>query len=219
MPTPVPPNASSNTELSRRRAYLALGAGVFAIGWSAILVRWAGTSGAVSAFYRLLFASLLFVPWRIATRARRPAVSRAARNAAILAGIFFGADLGFFNSAVMMTNVTNATLLGINAPIFVAFGAWWMYGERPSARFWLGFLFAFSGVVAIVGTDVLLHPALGPGDVLAVAGAFCYGVYLLYVQRSRREDGPADVQRLGNGGRCADAPARLPGDGPAAHGI
>ena len=46
--------------ISRRRAYLSLGLGVFAIGWSAILVRWAGTAGMVSAFYRLAFAWVVF---------------------------------------------------------------------------------------------------------------------------------------------------------------
>jgi drug/metabolite transporter (DMT)-like permease len=60
-----------------------------------------------------------------------------------------------------------------------------MYGERPTARFWLGFLLAFVGMTAIVGADVLIHPSLGLGDLFAVSGALCYGVYLLYVQRSR----------------------------------
>ena len=171
--------------MSRRRAHVSLALGVFGIGWSAILVRWAGTSGLVSAFYRLAIASLIFVPWR---RIAKPAVqtaTRESRRAAIIAGAFFAADLAFFNSSVMATSATNATLLGVNAPIFVAFGAWIMYGEKPTARFWLGFLLAFAGMVAIVGTDVVIHPALGYGDLLAVAGALCYGIYLLYVQRAR----------------------------------
>ena len=172
--------------LSSRRAYLALASGVLGIGWSAILVRWAGTSGTVSAFYRLAFASVIFVPWRLIAKRNGPPTTRAARRAAIIAGVFFGADLAFFNSAVMATSATNATLLGVNAPIFVAFGAWAMYGERPTTRFWVGFLLAFAGMVAIVGADVVIHPSLGLGDLLAVAGAVCYGVYLLYVQRARQ---------------------------------
>ena len=58
-----------------------------------------------------------------------------------------------------------------------------MSGRR--VRFWIGFLLALAGMVAIVGTDVLVHPSLGFGDLLAVAGAFCYGIYLVYVQRGR----------------------------------
>lgn len=181
MPTPSPASQS----LSRRGTYVSLALGVFGIGWSAILVRWAGTSGLVSAFYRLAIASLIFVPWRGVGKPASQCATPESRRAAIIAGVFFAADLAFFNSAVMATSATNATLLGVNAPIFVAFGAWIMYGERPTARFWLGFLLAFAGMVAIVGTDVVIHPALGVGDLLAVAGALCYGIYLLYVQRAR----------------------------------
>jgi drug/metabolite transporter (DMT)-like permease len=171
--------------LSRRRAAASLALGVFGIGWSAILVRWSGVSGLVSAFYRLAFAALIFVPWRVFAPRRTTAATREAVRAAIIAGVLFAADLAFFNSAVMATSAANAALLGVNAPIFVALGGWVLHRERPTARFWPGFLLALAGMIAIVGTDVLVHPALGVGDLLAVAGAFCYGIYLVYVQRGR----------------------------------
>jgi len=170
---------------ARRRAAVSLGIGVFGIAWSAILVRWSGVSGIVSAFYRLAFSAVVFVTWRSIAPRRSTRETPAARRAAIIAGILFGADLAFFNSAVMQTSAANATLLGVNAPIFVAFGAWLMYGERPTSRFWLGFLLSLSGMLAIVGTDVLRRPSLGLGDLFAVLGALCYGLYLLYVQRGR----------------------------------
>lgn len=181
MPTPTSPIST----LSRRRAAASLALGVFGIGWSAILVRWSGVSGLVSAFYRLAFAALIFVPWRVFAPRRTTTATPEAVRAAIIAGILFAADLAFFNSAVMATSAANAALLGVNAPIFVALGAWVLHGERPTVRFWIGFLLALAGMVAIVGTDVLVHPSLGYGDLLAVAGAFCYGIYLVYVQRGR----------------------------------
>ena len=171
--------------LSQRRAALSLAIGVFGIGWSAILVRWSGVSGLVSAFYRLAFAAMVFVPWRLLAPRRTTPASPAAVRAAIIAGVLFAADLAFFNSAVMATSAANAALLGVNAPIFVALGAWWLHGERPTVRFWAGFLVSLAGMIAIVGADVLVHPSLGFGDLLAVAGALCYGIYLVYVQRGR----------------------------------
>jgi drug/metabolite transporter (DMT)-like permease len=181
----MPTSDAASPPISTRRAYIALSVGVFAIGWSALLVRWAGTPGSVSAFYRLAIAAVVLSVWRRLFPPAGASATPAAKRAAIIAGIFFGVDLGLFNSAVMNTTAMNATLLGVNAPIFVAFGAWLMYGERPTARFWAGFLLAFLGMVAIVGTDVVIHPSLGLGDLLAVGGAVCYGGYLLYVQRSR----------------------------------
>lgn len=185
MPAPASHSASDVQPLTTRAAYLSLALGVFGIGWSAILVRWSGVSGLVSAFYRLGIATIVLVPWRLIAKPSTTTATRTAKVAAVIAGILFGADLAFFNSAVMATSAANASLLGVNAPIFVAFGAWVMYGDRPTSRFWLGFALAFIGMLAIVGADVLVHPSLGYGDLLAVLGAACYGAYILYVQRSR----------------------------------
>ena len=179
------PTAPPGSRPSRRAAYLSLALGVFGIGWSAIFVRWSAVPGLVSAFYRLAFATVAFIPWRLAVHHRTPGARRESHRAAIIAGILFAADLAFFNSAVMMTSAANASLLGVNAPIFVAFGGWILFGERPHVRFWIGFFLAFIGLAAIVGADVLVHPTLGLGDLFAVLGALCYGLYLLYVQRSR----------------------------------
>lgn len=173
------------TTISARRAAVSLAIGAFGIAWSAILVRWSGVPGLVSAFYRLAFAAVVFAPWRLAAPRKSSRSTPAAKRAAIIAGILFGADLAFFNSAVMQTSAANATLIGVNAPIFVALGAWAMRGERPTARFWAGFVLALLGMVSIVGADVVLHPRLGVGDALALAGAACYGFYLLYVQEGR----------------------------------
>ena len=172
---------------SRARAYAVLALGVFAIGWSALFVRWSGVPGWTSAFWRMALAQIVFVPWALA--ARKPSVrpSASARNAAIIAGVFFALDLVLFNSAVMMGSAANATLLGTNAPIFVALGAWLLYRDKPTRRFWAGFALSFAGMLAIVGMDIVRHPKLGLGDAFAVAGAAFYAGYLLYVRRSRQE--------------------------------
>lgn len=170
-----------------RTAALALAVGVFGVGWSAIFVRWSGVAGMVSAFYRLLFASFVLVPWYLVHQRRRSPISSSSKLRAVIAGIVFATDLAFFNSSIMITSAANATLLSVNSPVFVAIGVWLLYGERPSARFWLGFALALSGVISIVGTDVVVHPKLGFGDSLAVVGALFYAIYLLYVPRVRAE--------------------------------
>ena len=179
--------APSREHISHARAYLVLALGVFAIGWSALFVRWSGVPGWTSAFWRMTLAQLVFVPWALASRRGSTRPSRFAVRAAIIAGVFFAADLALFNTAVMVSSATNATLLGTNAPIFVALGAWLLYRDRPTRRFWAGFALSFIGMLAIVGTDIMQHPRLGLGDAFAVVGAACYAGYLLYVRRSRLE--------------------------------
>jgi drug/metabolite transporter (DMT)-like permease len=170
-----------------RAAYAALAVGVLGIGWSAIFVKLSGVPGSTSAFYRLAIAQLVFVPWRLVARSPSHPPSRAGVMAAVWAGVAFAADLALFNTAIMRTSAGNATLLGVNAPIFVAFGAWLVFGERPTVAFWSGFALSFVGMIAIVGSDVIRHPVLGIGDAMALGGAICYAVYLLYLQRSRSE--------------------------------
>lgn len=174
--------------ISNRRAYAILALGVFAIGWSAIFVRWSGVPGWTSAFWRMTLAQLVFVPWAAIARPRTaPPPRRAVLLAAVIAGAFFAADLALFNTAIMTSSAANATLLGTNAPIFVALGAWLLYRDRPTRRFWLGFALSITGVVAIVGTDLIHHAQFSLGDAYAVAGAACYAGYLLFARRSRIE--------------------------------
>lgn len=177
----------ANHSITHKAAYVALAVGLLGIGWSAILVRLSGVSGSTSAFYRMAIAQLVFVPWRLVAPSPATRPSRGAVMAAIAAGIAFAVDLALFNTAIMRTSVGNATLLGVNAPIFVALGAWMFFAQRPTVAFWSGFALSFTGMVAIVGTDVIRHPVLGIGDAMAVGGAIAYAVYLLYLQRSRRD--------------------------------
>jgi drug/metabolite transporter (DMT)-like permease len=165
---------------------MVLAIGVFAIGWSALFVRWSGVPGWTSAFWRLAIAQVVFVPWALATKGAKTAPSKSATRDAAIAGIFFAVDLALFNTAVMMSSAANATLLGTNAPIFVALGAWLLYRDKPSARFWVGFALGFCGMLAIVGHDIVRHPQLGLGDALALAGSACYAGYLLFVRRARQ---------------------------------
>src|SRR6476660_6911053 len=181
------PDSSASHHHGHGRAYAALALGVFAIGWSALFVRWSGVPGWTSAFWRMALAQIVFVPWAAASRSAYGKPSAVAIKAAIIAGVFFAADLALFNSAVMMSSAANATLLGTNAPIFVALGAWLLYRDRPTKRFWVGFALSFVGMTAIAGMDILRHPHLGLGDAFAVGGAACYAGYLLYVRRSRQE--------------------------------
>ena len=76
------------------KAYLVLAVAIAGIAWSAIFVRWAGIPGSASAFYRVLVAGAVLLPWRLVRGGTRP-VERPAVIIAIVGGIFFGLDLAF----------------------------------------------------------------------------------------------------------------------------
>lgn len=171
------------------RAYGALALAVGGIAWSAIFVRWAGIPGVASAFYRVLIAAAVLVPWRFLRGATRPAPARGAVLLALAGGVFFAFDLAFWNTAVMHTNAAIASLLGNNTPIFVGLMTWAFLRRRPHAGFWMGLALALGGCTAIAASDLFRtgapHAGSLQGDVLALTASVFFAAYLTTTERIR----------------------------------
>jgi drug/metabolite transporter (DMT)-like permease len=181
--------------VSNLRGYVALSIGVIAISWSAIFIRWAPMPGSASAFYRLLFASVLLCPY-VALTHKHPHFSRKSLWLAAVGGAFFAADLSLYSTAVLNSSAANATVLGNNTPIFVGFLAWWVTKKRPVMAFWTGLAIALSGSILIVGQDLLHHADFGLADLLAVAASGCFAVYLYVTEKMREEFDAATLLAL-----------------------
>ena len=182
-------------ESGMRRGWLAYGALLLAISgiaWSALFIRWSGVPGPSSAFYRVFIAGLVLVPWKILARPlpRPAAANRRPVLLALGAGFFFALDLACYNTAVMRTAATTATLLGNNAPIFVGLGTWLVFGRVPPRRFWIGLGLALTGAaIVMVSTASPQSGVRGDlmGAFLAIAAAAFFAAYLLVIERVREE--------------------------------
>ena len=108
----------------------------------------------------------------------------------ILAGIFTAGDFSLWNSSLSFTTAANATLLGNTAPLWVAMGAWLIFRAKLKRAFWLGLALALAGALLIMGSDFLLHPRLGIGDLMASTAAIFYASYMLSTQRGRQHIDP-----------------------------
>ena len=174
------------------QASLALLAAIAGIAWSAILVRWAGVPGPVSAFYRVLVAGLVLIPWRLvrggsATRSDSPRNTGRAGAIAVLGGVFFALDIALWNTAVMYTGAAIASILGNNTPVFVGILSWIVFRKRPHAAFWIGLSLSIAGCLTIMLGPV--HAGSAPitlfGNLLAVGGSLFFAAYLVTTQRVR----------------------------------
>ncbi len=188
--TAVPLSRGTPVAGDRARPWFAYGALIFAvlcISWSAVLVRWASIPGPVSAFYRVLIAALVLVPWRMARGSGR--VERRALALALTGGAFFAIDLALFNTAVLRTSAATASLLGNNAPVFVGLMTWMFFRRPPRASFWVGLALALTGCGVIVAVDVWEAGARGDvtGDLLAVSAALFFAAYMLTTEHVRTE--------------------------------
>lgn len=166
-------------------AYLALGAGVLALSFSAMFVRWANAPGPITAFYRLFFSIFLLLPFLVPRIRNSSEVRSRSILFPILAGVFTACDLALWTSSLSYTTAANATLLGNTAPLWVALGTWLILKQKLTRAFWRGLTITLIGAALIMGTDFILHPRFGVGDVMATLTGFFYGGYYLITEKSR----------------------------------
>ncbi|HZA41768.1 MAG TPA: DMT family transporter [Actinomycetota bacterium] len=171
------------------RPGLAAVAGAGCIAFSAILVRLADVSPSTAAVFRCVYA--LPVLGALAAWERRRFGRRAAgqRRLALIAGLFFGADLVFWHYAIADVGAGLATVLGNVQVVFVALLAWFFLHERLSLRTQVAIPVALGGVVLIsgvVGSGAYgRNPALGA--VFGILTALAYSGFLLVLRQGNRD--------------------------------
>lgn len=165
--------------------YLALVSGILALSLSSLFVRWADAPGAVTSFYRMAVASLVFLTIFL----RQPSADRRLDRRWIflplLGGLFTALDHATWATAINFTRVANATLMNNLAPLWVALVAFLIWRERLSAGFWLGLVMTIGGAAWVLGSDFLARPQLNQGNLLAVLSSLFYAAYFLTTQRGR----------------------------------
>jgi drug/metabolite transporter (DMT)-like permease len=177
------------TDKQTTLAYIAMGVGIIALGFSALLVRWADAPGPVTGFYRMAVATVILVPWAAARHGDPRRWSRSGLRLAFLGGASLAADLALWNTAVLYTSAANATLLANTAPLWVAVGAAVFFRERLGPRFWIGLVLTLTGAAAVLGADFLRSFTFGVGDLLAIGAGVFYAGYYLATQVGRRHLG------------------------------
>ena len=191
-PVPRPPLIPGSPS-ALRLALLALAAGAACIALSPILVRVSEVGPTVTAFWRAALA-VPFLAILVAGAGREQRTIRPAdRWRLAAAGLFFAGDLAFWHWSIRFTSVANATLFANFAPVFVAAGAWLMFGERPGMRFLSGLALAFAGAFCLLGESLRIGGDRALGDLLGIATAVCLSSYLLAVRSLRARLGAAGI--------------------------
>jgi drug/metabolite transporter (DMT)-like permease len=159
------------------------------IAFSGIFYRFSGVSPDTATFFRCLYGLpiLGLVAWL--EHRRYGGLPAATIRLALLAGVFFAADLTFWHHAIEYVGAGLATVLGNLQVIVVAIVAWALFGERPPRRALMAVPVVLAGVVLIsglvgsgaYGRDPVIGVALG------IATAFAYAGYLVVIRRGGRD--------------------------------
>lgn len=163
--------------------YLMLLLGILCIAWSAIFVKLADVSGLSSGFYRMLIGSIGIIP--VWLRYRKPIYDRKSVWIAIICGVFFACDIAMWNTSIMLSKATIATILGNLAPVWVGIGALFLLKEKPKPIFWTGTFVSLFGTAMIIGLNNVSEISFTKGQFLAIVASMFYGAYLITVRKGR----------------------------------
>lgn len=175
---------------ARGAALAALLTGACVIGVAPILVRLTDTGSAAAGFWRLAFSLPI-----LTLLARAPdGAAQAPSRLALLAGVAFALDLGFWHYGIANTSVGKATVLSNLTPVVVTLVGWLFLRQRPSALFMLAVVLAVGGasIMALARGRGSVGPNPLLGDALSAATSVWYALYFLAVGAARRRQ-PAPV--------------------------
>lgn len=164
---------------------VALVIGILCISIFPVLVKLKLTPGVISAFYRMLIASIVIVPYVIITK-QYHAKSKTALALSALCGLVFGLDVAVWNIAIQESTATQASLLTNLSPVWVGIGAFMFLKDKPKRNFWLGTIVALFGMVLLVGFHIFIDFNIDRAFCFGVLSGMLYAVYMLVSKRVLR---------------------------------
>jgi probable blue pigment (indigoidine) exporter len=95
----------------------------------------------------------------------------------LVSTLSIGGWVGFMGLALLWLNASEAAVLGISIPVWVAFLAWPILGERLSLLRAVALTTALGGIAVLIGGNGI-DASIGklPGILCALAGAVCVGL-------------------------------------------
>ncbi len=171
---------------SQRNLYVSLFIATFAVSWAAIFIRLSGAGPMANAFYRMAFASLILaIPALPKIIRLYPILDRQQIILLLLSGLALGFHFATWITSLFYTTISNSVILVATQPVFLMIMEAAILKEKISGKAIFGMIIALSGMILISGGDISLGIDHLRGDLLALAGAFFAGTYLLIGRKLR----------------------------------
>ncbi|MFN3257427.1 MAG: DMT family transporter [Ilumatobacter sp.] len=162
---------------------IAMLAAVVSFALSTPIVKWAGETGVVVAFWRMWFSLGLW--WIVMRAMRRPFPDARTWKLVAPAGLFFGMNISLLFTAVTRTSIAHLEFITSMTPLVAVPASALIFKERPN---WSALRF---GVISIVGVALVLF--FGPdsgtssleGDLIVLSVVFVWTCYLMFTKRAR----------------------------------
>ena len=103
-----------------------------------------------------------------------------------LAGVFLGCHFACFFSAVKLTSIANATILGTIAPVFTVLIEAVFLKRKLFKQVFFGIFFALAGALVIHGGGFSILENNALGNTLALLGSFFIALVFILAEKIRR---------------------------------
>lgn len=177
-------------DFPRLKVFTALAAGLVAIGFAPIFVRFTPeTPPLVLAAYRTVFAAVLLLPYWLLTRSKKD-VGLRDRLWTALAGFSLGFHFITWIASLYYTSVASASVLVTIHPIILILVERLWLKRSFAGTTWIGVFLAFAGSVLLgISDSQIEQPFADPlfGNMLALTSAAIFVVYLLIGQKVRQK--------------------------------
>ncbi|MEK3977991.1 DMT family transporter [Psychrobacillus sp. FSL K6-2836] len=170
-------------------SYAILFFGVFALSTSAIFVKLADAPASITAFYRMLFATVILLPFLLVNKKNRQelrSLSKKQLGLGLLSGAFLAAHYVLWFESLNYTSVASSTVIVTLQPLFSMIGGYFLFKERFSKGAIMGFLVAIAGSIVIGWQDFQISGLALFGDILALIAAGIITAYFFIGQHVRK---------------------------------
>ncbi|WP_052092119.1 DMT family transporter [Paenibacillus sp. FSL H7-0357] len=157
--------------------------GIVAISFSSIFIKWSSAPVSVQGMYRLLFTSLLMLPFARPYSGAAFALRRKDWLLLLVSGAMLALHFLLWMGSLKFTSVASSTMIMALEPVFIMLGAYLLYKEKSSMSAIAGLAIAIFGVVFIGWGDIGLSSDNLKGDLLSIGGTAAVAAHLLIGQK------------------------------------
>lgn len=172
---------------SKSLPFIILFFAVFFLSTSAIFVRIANAPASITAFYRLLFTTLVLIPTLILKKENRNELKKLnfkQLGMGVLSGFLLSVHYVLWFESLNYTSVASSTVIVCLQPLFALIGGYFIFKEKYSKLALSGCLIAIFGSFIIGWGDLQISNEALLGDIMAlvaagiIAGYFMVGQYI-----------------------------------------
>ena len=173
------------------KAYIALSISVISVSFAAIFIVSCEAPKLSIAFYRLLFTTILILPFVLLHKKTREEIKNIPRKTFLIMcgiGIILGLHFAFWITSLGMTSVASSVILVTAHPLLVGPVSHFFFKERLSIFNAVGISISVIGVITLVYGNYGFASGLDTfqGNLLAIFGGIAAGFYILGGRKIRK---------------------------------